>query len=123
LFLEKIMVPVIQTSQASQYIGKIVQIRGHLQSLRNLGQIAFLTVRDGRATLQMVAEDQALLARLRQLQMETPCLFTGLIKAREHNKPKAKAKAKAEEEAEEEAEAKSETPSQGTLTEVVQPEP
>lgn len=119
-----------------------MQIRGHLQSLRNLGQIAFLTVRDGRATIQMVAEDQALLTRLRQLQMETPCLFTGLIKAREQSKPKAKAKvepkaeakkaeakAKAEAEAEAkaeteaEAEAKSETHYEGTLTAVVQPEP
>ena len=86
------MVPTIEIKQAQEHLGKTVQIRGHIQSLRNLGQIAFVNVRDKSSTVQVVVEDPGLLSEVRELPLETPCLLTGIFQ----NRPRAQSKAATE---------------------------
>ena len=50
----------------------IVRIKGHLQSMRDLGQIMFLIVRDASSTIQVVVTEATLQEHLRQLTNETP---------------------------------------------------
>ncbi len=71
----------IQLAQATLFLEKPVRIQGHLQSMRDLGQIMFLVVRDGTAAIQVVVESADLQTQLRTLASETPCIFTGTLKS------------------------------------------
>jgi len=82
------MATTIQLQETGQFLGQTVRIQGHLQSMRDLGQIMFLVVRDGTATIQVVVENPALQLQLRQLGAETPCRFEGLLQSSPQKKGK-----------------------------------
>ncbi|MDQ5934075.1 MAG: nondiscriminating aspartyl-tRNA synthetase, partial [Cyanobacteriota bacterium erpe_2018_sw_21hr_WHONDRS-SW48-000092_B_bin.40] len=65
-----------------------VRIKGHLQSMRDLGQIMFLIVRDASATIQVVVTEASLQEHLRLLTNETPCYFEGYLQAQQVKKRK-----------------------------------
>lgn len=75
------MTSVMRLAQASQFIEKEVCIQGHLQSMRDLGQIMFLVIRDGSRTMQVVVEKSDLMEQLRVTTVETPCRFKGVLRA------------------------------------------
>jgi len=76
------MMETIALSQAAHYVSQCVRIKGHLQAMRDLGQIIFLNVRDRSASIQVVVESADLLARVRGLSLETPCCFEGTMQER-----------------------------------------
>ncbi len=76
------MMETIALSQAGQHVSQGVRIKGHLQAMRDLGQIIFLNVRDRSASIQVVVENADLLARVRELSLETPCYFEGTMQER-----------------------------------------
>ncbi|MBS2006763.1 MAG: aspartate--tRNA(Asn) ligase [Cyanobacteria bacterium SZAS TMP-1] len=76
------MMETIALSQAAQYVSQVVRIKGHLQGMRDLGQIMFLNVRDREASIQVVVENPELLAKARALALETPCFFEGTMQTR-----------------------------------------
>jgi len=54
----------IRTVEVSSHIGEQVRVAGWLHSLRRLGGISFLIIRDGWGVIQIVAEDEEALAPL-----------------------------------------------------------
>jgi len=76
------MMETIALSQATNYVSQVVRIKGHLQGMRDLGQIIFLNVRDRAASIQVVVENAQLLQQVRGLALETPCFFEGTMQAR-----------------------------------------
>ncbi len=75
-------------SDAAKTGNNIVRIKGHLQSMRDLGQIMFLIVRDASATIQVVVTEASLQEQLRLLTNETPCYFEGYLQAQQVKKRK-----------------------------------
>ncbi len=75
-------------SNAGKAGDSIVRIKGHLQSMRDLGQIMFLIVRDASATIQVVVTEASLQEQLRLLTNETPCYFEGHLQAQQVKKRK-----------------------------------
>jgi nondiscriminating aspartyl-tRNA synthetase len=71
---------------AKKHSDNIVRIKGHLQSIRDLGQIMFLIVRDATLTIQVVVTEAALQEKLRLLTNETPCYFEGYLQAQQVKK-------------------------------------
>ncbi|PWT70261.1 MAG: aspartate--tRNA(Asn) ligase, partial [Chloroflexi bacterium] len=71
----------IQTSEVGDHIGERVQVAGWLASLRRLGGISFLVVRDGFGIVQVVAEDEEALAPLRSADagLESVVAVEGLV--------------------------------------------
>ena len=55
----------IQTTEVGEHIGERVRIAGWLHSLRRLGGVSFLLIRDGWGIVQVVAETEAELGPLR----------------------------------------------------------
>ena len=56
----------ILTTEVSAHVGERVRVMGWLHSLRQLGGINFLVIRDGWSIVQAVAETEAELAPLRE---------------------------------------------------------
>jgi nondiscriminating aspartyl-tRNA synthetase len=56
----------IRTSQLAEFSGQQVQLHGWLHALRRMGKIAFLILRDGWGTAQIVVEDPAILNTLEE---------------------------------------------------------
>ncbi|MCW5803439.1 MAG: aspartate--tRNA(Asn) ligase [Deltaproteobacteria bacterium] len=56
----------IRSSELGAHVGERVRVAGWLQSLRRLGAVSFLVVRDGWGTVQAVVADDARLAPLRE---------------------------------------------------------
>lgn len=81
----------INAQHAEQHSGRTVELCGHLQTIRVLGQIAFLTLRDGTGSIQVVVEIPSLINIIKELPAETPCRLTGTIKSGEISKKAAKA--------------------------------
>ncbi len=54
----------IRTPEISAHVGERVRVAGWLQSMRRLGAVSFLIVRDGWGTIQAVAESEAELGAL-----------------------------------------------------------
>lgn len=75
-------------SDAGRAGDNIVRIKGHLQSMRDLGQIMFLIVRDATETIQVVVTEASLQEQLRLLTNETPCYFEGYLQAQQVKKRK-----------------------------------
>lgn len=78
-------------SNAAKPGDNIVRIKGHLQSMRDLGQIMFLIVRDASSTIQVVVTEATLQEQLRLLTNETPCYFEGYLQAQQVKKSKESA--------------------------------
>ncbi len=73
----------IQIRQAAQHqfqtTANLVRVRGHVQSMRDLGNLVFLTLRDRTGILQVVAEQKELVEQCRELAQETPVIAVGRI--------------------------------------------
>jgi nondiscriminating aspartyl-tRNA synthetase len=54
----------IRTTDVGRHIGEYVRVAGWLASLRRLGGVSFLVIRDGFGMIQVVAEDEEALAPL-----------------------------------------------------------
>jgi nondiscriminating aspartyl-tRNA synthetase len=69
----------IQSGAANAHAGQTVRIKGHVQTVRDMGNLVFLVVRDQSATVQAVAESQSVLAPARALSAETPVIIEGTV--------------------------------------------
>jgi nondiscriminating aspartyl-tRNA synthetase len=56
----------IKTTEASNHVGERVLLKGWINSLRKLGGITFLVLRDGWGTIQAITEDEKFLLPLRE---------------------------------------------------------
>jgi nondiscriminating aspartyl-tRNA synthetase len=68
---------VIGSSEAERYPGRQVTVRGHVHSLRLLGNIAFLRIRDSHGTIQATVENKDLLEQVSALQLESAVIARG----------------------------------------------
>jgi nondiscriminating aspartyl-tRNA synthetase len=73
----------IRTVEASAYVGEEVRLQGWLHNLRRLGGVNFIVLRDGWGTLQAVTENEADLAPLAGLGLESVIALTGQVVASE----------------------------------------
>ena len=71
----------IRTIEVSAHVGERVRIAGWLHSLRDMGGISFLVMRDGWGTIQAVAETEVELAPVlgRELSVESVLSIEGLV--------------------------------------------
>jgi nondiscriminating aspartyl-tRNA synthetase len=69
----------VLSSQAQQMLKQTIEVRGHVQAIRKLGNLAFLIIRDRGGTVQVVVERPELLAILERLSPETPVVLTGEV--------------------------------------------
>ncbi len=71
----------IRTIEVSAHVGERVRIAGWLHSLRDMGGISFLVMRDGWGTIQAVAETEAELAPVLEgeLSVESVLSIEGLV--------------------------------------------
>lgn len=69
----------LQACQAKASVGSYVCLRGHVYALRRMGNLAFIVLRDGTGTVQIVVEDPNLLEATNTLTLETPILASGQL--------------------------------------------
>ena len=69
----------IRTIEVASYAGERVRIAGWLHSLRQMGGISFLVIRDGWGTIQAVAETDTELTPLLELSVESVLSVEGLV--------------------------------------------
>lgn len=69
----------IRTVEAAAHAGERVRLTGWLHNLRRLGGINFIILRDGWGTIQAVTEDEADLAPLADLSLETVIALEGKL--------------------------------------------
>lgn len=69
----------ILTAHAPQRLHQPVEIHRHLQTIRRLGNIAFLVIRDRAGTIQVVVEQADLIAVVETLAPETPLVVRGEV--------------------------------------------
>ena len=61
------------------HAGKIIEVRGHIQTMRMLGQIAFILLRDQTGMVQIIVEKPELLVTAKALSNETTVRVKGLV--------------------------------------------
>ncbi len=71
----------IFTTQLAAHVGECVELKGWLHRLRQLGEISFLILRDGKGLAQIVIEDAALRAQLATLNPESILQVEGMVVA------------------------------------------
>ncbi len=71
----------VRTVEARERVGETVEVRGWLHALRRLGGVTFVVVRDGWGTIQAVTEDEADLAPLAGLALESVVALRGRVVA------------------------------------------
>ena len=64
----------------NEYVGKKVRIAGWVNSIRNLGAIAFLTIRDEKGIVQVVTDDET---KINDIVRESTVTLTGMVRKRE----------------------------------------
>lgn len=71
----------IHTTELAQHVGRRVNLQGWVHTIRRLGGVSFLIVRDGWGTAQIIFGDNAELAELEAaaLQPESVIRLTGLV--------------------------------------------
>lgn len=69
----------ISTEEVQQHLETTVEIRGHVQALRKLGNLAFVVVRDINGTVQAVVDDPELLKVVEELGNEMPVSVIGKV--------------------------------------------
>jgi len=69
----------IQSNQASAYKGHTVRLKGHVMAVRNMGNLAFIIVRDGDGTIQAVADKPEVMKIARELTAETVVSIEGTV--------------------------------------------
>ena len=63
-----------------EYVGKEVRIAGWVNSIRNLGAIVFLTIRDEKGIVQVVTDDEN---KVKDLVRESTVTLTGKVRKRD----------------------------------------
>lgn len=63
----------------SSYIGKNIRLAGWINSIRNLGNLVFITLRDETGIVQLISED---VEKYRNLHREATVTITGVVEAR-----------------------------------------
>lgn len=71
----------VWTTELESYVGRRVRLAGWLHNLRELRRVAFLILRDGQGTVQIVVEDPALIARLAGVHRESVLTVEGMVVA------------------------------------------
>jgi nondiscriminating aspartyl-tRNA synthetase len=71
----------IPISRLAELAGSRQTVHGHIHSIRRLGRLVFIVLRDGSGLVQLVVEEPALLEAVRELQPETPLVACGLVVA------------------------------------------
>ncbi|MBA3855818.1 MAG: aspartate--tRNA(Asn) ligase [Cyanobacteria bacterium PR.3.49] len=72
----------ISSTQLSQHTGSAVRIHGHIQSLRDMGNLAFVVIRDMSGAVQLVADEAEVLSVVRLATCETPVSAEGVVVAK-----------------------------------------
>jgi nondiscriminating aspartyl-tRNA synthetase len=62
-----------------QHAGKLIEVQGHIQTMRMLGQIAFILLRDQTGMVQVIVERPELLFIAKTLSNETTVRVKGLV--------------------------------------------
>ena len=70
---------VVKVSELAKHQGKILQIQGHVQTMRGMGQLTFLLIRDQTGLVQVIVEKPALLETACRLSVETTVRIKGLV--------------------------------------------
>ena len=63
----------------SSYIGKNIRLAGWVNSIRNLGNLVFITLRDETGIVQLISED---VEKYKNLHREATVTITGVVEAR-----------------------------------------
>jgi nondiscriminating aspartyl-tRNA synthetase len=71
----------ISTEEVQQHLQSTVEIRGHVQTMRKLGNLAFIVLRDIDGTAQVVVDNENLLALVNELGHEMPVSIVGEVVA------------------------------------------
>jgi nondiscriminating aspartyl-tRNA synthetase len=71
----------IWTTELGRHTGQRVRLAGWLHRFRQLSEVSFLILRDGKGTAQIVVEDPLLVARLARLPAESVLAVEGLAAA------------------------------------------
>lgn len=71
----------IRSVEMEAYVGQRVRLTGWLHHLRPIGGVTFLILRDGWGTVQAVSEDEAELAPLQGLNLESVIALEGMVAA------------------------------------------
>jgi nondiscriminating aspartyl-tRNA synthetase len=71
----------IYSTQIGAHVGERVRLQGWLHRLRQLSNLSFLILRDGRGLAQIVVEEPALIERLAGLNAETVLTIEGTVVA------------------------------------------
>lgn len=69
----------LSIQQATCREGEVVHVAGHVHSMRDLGKVFFINVRDASGVLQTVVEKDSLLAIAREVSLETPVRISGKL--------------------------------------------
>ena len=69
------------TGEVSAHLGKQVSMKGHVHSVRNLGKLCFINLRDNFGIVQLVVEDAGLLDQVTALELETPVTVAGTVES------------------------------------------
>jgi len=69
----------VSIKQASHHVGEVVSIAGHVHSVRDLGKLFFINVRDASGVLQAVVEKESLVEVAKEISAETPVKIKGTI--------------------------------------------
>lgn len=70
---------VVRTVEVKQFVGQQVRLQGWLHNVRRMGGINFIVLRDGWGTVQAVTENEADLAPVADLSLETVIALEGIV--------------------------------------------
>ncbi|HEY9788007.1 MAG TPA: aspartate--tRNA(Asn) ligase [Candidatus Obscuribacterales bacterium] len=76
----------ITADELASHVGKRARLKGHIQALRDLGNLVFLVLRDSHSTVQMVAEHPQIVAIARQAEPESAVIAEGTIEEKPNKK-------------------------------------
>ena len=72
-----------------EHVGQTVTLAGFMENVREVGgNLAFVVLRDFYGTIQIVAEDPAILSVIKSLNKETTIQVTGVVRERSSKNPK-----------------------------------
>ncbi len=69
----------ICATEANLHLHKHVRFKGHVQTIRRMGNLVFLVLRDRTGTIQAVVDNQALVAQTDSLACECPVVLQGQL--------------------------------------------
>jgi nondiscriminating aspartyl-tRNA synthetase len=69
----------ISTDEVPSHLQATVEVRGHVQTMRKLGNLAFIVLRDIDGTAQVVVDDENLLELVNELGHEMPVSIVGEV--------------------------------------------